>query len=258
MKTIKCINCNNEGHSSKECYLPIFSYGILCYYKHNNQIKYLMIQRKHSICFIEFVRGKYNIYNEKYIIKLIQNMSNKERDMLLTTDFDTLWKYLWSNFKPNSNIYGKEYLTSKQQYEKLKNGNILHSYIYSLNDKCVDTEWEFPKGRRWFSETPKECALREFCEETGMNKDNIKIQDTVVFDEIFAGYNNNLYQNVYFIAECINFNSDIIHNNDCVPNGEVSNIEWIPYDDVLLRIHEFHSERKDIFKKMDNFVCAQT
>ena len=39
----------------------------------------------------------------------------------------------------------------------------------------IETEWEFPKGRRNFQEKDLTCALREFEEETGCNKNSLKI-----------------------------------------------------------------------------------
>ena len=53
------------------------------------------------------------------------------------------------------------------------------NYLKSLIEKSItrwsETEWGFPKGRRNFQEKDLDCALREFEEETGMNKDNMVI-----------------------------------------------------------------------------------
>ena len=50
-----------------------------------------MIQRKDSLCYTEFLRGKYNINNDRYITKLINLMTGDEKNRILAVcDFDKL------------------------------------------------------------------------------------------------------------------------------------------------------------------------
>ena len=61
-----CNNCGNYGHIYKNCRHPILSYGIILYHKckFTDEIKIVMIERKDSLAYIEFLRGKYSsIYN---------------------------------------------------------------------------------------------------------------------------------------------------------------------------------------------------
>ena len=53
-----------------------------------NDIKYLMIQRKDSLSFMEFIRGKYDTTNIDYIKKLLTNMTISERNMILNYKFE--------------------------------------------------------------------------------------------------------------------------------------------------------------------------
>ena len=69
-----CNNCGEKGHVFKECPNPITSCGIIllnvkCLPTDHTQVKVLMVQRKHSMAFTEFVRGKYDIENIEYIKK---------------------------------------------------------------------------------------------------------------------------------------------------------------------------------------------
>ena len=59
-----CNNCGKLGHMSKECDKPITSYGVLLIVDIDKIPKIIMIQRKDSICYIELIRGKYNIDGE--------------------------------------------------------------------------------------------------------------------------------------------------------------------------------------------------
>ena len=46
MSKIICKNCNSVGHTYRDCPHPISSYGIICFTIIDNEIHYLMIQRK--------------------------------------------------------------------------------------------------------------------------------------------------------------------------------------------------------------------
>ena len=51
----------------------------------------------------------------------------------------------------------------------------LESLIAESNTNWKTPEWGFPKGRRNYQETDIKCAFREFYEETGYDKDSLKI-----------------------------------------------------------------------------------
>ena len=90
-KDIQCINCGTYGHTSKYCNFPTTSYGIICYKINGidiDTIKYLMIQRKDTLCYVEFIRGKYEIENKDYIIKLFERMTHHERELIRQNTFE--------------------------------------------------------------------------------------------------------------------------------------------------------------------------
>ena len=57
-KTI-CNNCGKQGHQFHQCKLPITSYGIILFRSSTNGIEFLMLRRKNSFGYIDFIRGKY-------------------------------------------------------------------------------------------------------------------------------------------------------------------------------------------------------
>ena len=72
LKQYFCNNCGITGHSFNKCKEPITSLGVISYkYTNNNEIRYLMINRKDSLGFVDFIRGKYNIRNIEYIKNII-------------------------------------------------------------------------------------------------------------------------------------------------------------------------------------------
>ncbi len=92
-----CNNCGNYGHVYNTCRHPILSYGIILFtVDPENVCRIIMVERKDSLSFIEFIRGKYkNHMNTDYIKLLVSRMTNEEKQKLLTNSFDELWKDLW-------------------------------------------------------------------------------------------------------------------------------------------------------------------
>ena len=73
VKHIYCNNCGIKGHLYKDCRKPVISCGNIIFRLDKDEPEILMIQRKDSLCYIEFLRGKYDIYNINYTLKLSPN-----------------------------------------------------------------------------------------------------------------------------------------------------------------------------------------
>mgnify|MGYP003326939511 CR=1 FL=1 len=69
-----CNNCGKQGHMFHQCKLPITSYGLIAFRYANNDIEYLMIRRKDSFGYVDFVRGKYRVDNIDGINLIFQNL----------------------------------------------------------------------------------------------------------------------------------------------------------------------------------------
>ena len=143
-----CNNCGKQGHVFNQCKRPISSNGIIAFRKRNNtnEIEYLMICRKDSLGYIDFLRGKYPLYNKEYILTLINEMTILEKQNLLNMDFDELWSSLWGDF------IGLQYRTVEkvakdifiQILRGIKNCDI-ESYNLETLIKESDTSWELPE-----------------------------------------------------------------------------------------------------------------
>jgi len=255
MRPQTCRNCGINGHLYKDCIRPIMSFGIICYKIENNVIKYLMVQRKDSLAFMEFIRGKYDVYDTKYIKELICYMTNEEKN-LISNDFDYIWNYAWYQ-NNNTNIkHTIEYLESKKKFSYLITNNILNNIFKDINNyNSQEQEWGFPKGRRKLKEANIDCAIREFCEETRISKNDIDIKNELdYFEEIFYGSNNILYKHVYYIAK-INKNVKLEIDNTCLDQvREIRALEWYNYDNVLKKIKKKNIERIEIFKLVDKIL----
>ena len=98
-----CNNCGKKGHGYYQCRLPIISNGIIAIRKNKetNNIEYLMIRRRHTLGFIDFMRGKYLVENKYYISNMIYQMTISEKDMLRTMAFDEVWVSVWGRDNNN-------------------------------------------------------------------------------------------------------------------------------------------------------------
>jgi ADP-ribose pyrophosphatase YjhB (NUDIX family) len=242
-----CNNCGKQGHQFHQCKLPITSYGIILFSSSTKGIQYLMIRRKNSFGYIDFIRGKYLQNNLEHLQSIFNEMSISERENIRDTDFEILWKNMWGNQEYS---YKGEEMASYKKFESLKQGIQIGSEIITL-DSLIDnattnwkeTEWEFPKGRRNYQEKDLDCALREFEEETGLLKKDIKIIENVIpFEEIFLGSNHKSYKHKYFLAYTDNANEDL----NRYQTTEVSKLDWKTLEECLESIRAYSLEKKQL------------
>ena len=250
-----CNNCGKPGHLFHQCKLPIISYGIIAFRYNNGEFQYLMICRKDSFGYIDFIRGKYSPYNIKQLLTTINEMSLEEKERILELPFDILWSKMWGEMNTQ---YKSEETSSKKKFELLKEGIYVDDMLYTLKDliemsnsSWKETEWEFPKGRRNPKEKDLECALREFEEETGISKNKLKVIENILpFEETFFGSNHKSYKHKYFLA-MIDNNEDYLHNFQV---SEVSNLQWKTIDECLNSIRPYHLEKKNLINNINKVL----
>lgn len=253
-----CNNCGKQGHTFHQCKNPITSYGIILFrFNMNNinnkedNIEYLMIRRKDSFGYIDFIRGKYSPYNIEHIEQIVNEMSISEKERIITLPFNILWEQMWGNV---ANIqYKNEEIISSKKFEIIKNGVQIENNIIKLEDivkkshtKWFETEWEFPKGRRNYQEKDLDCALREFEEETGISHNSISVVDNLLpFEELFIGTNHKSYKHKYFLAH-MNESDENQNNLLNYQLTEVSKLDWKSVNQCLESIRPYNLEKKQL------------
>lgn len=247
-----CNNCGKTGHIFQNCKKPIISTGIINFRKKNNETHYLMICRKDTLGYVDFLRGKYNLNNKSHILNLINEMTLIEKENLLNKNFDELWSELWGNFVGNQ--YRNEEKNSKDKFIKLKNKELidlnLENLIKESKTKWKTPEWGFPKGRRNNGENDINCAIREYIEETGHPKMSFEIiQNILPFEEIFTGSNFKSYKHKYYVAV-----SKTYADNNTFQKSEVSNMKWLTLEECLQVIRPYSFEKIEIIKKIDKIL----
>jgi len=258
-----CGNCGEEGHTYRRCLAPIMSLGVILYKVENGKIKYLMVQRRDTLGFVEFMRGKYNLENSKYIFELFKIMTESERIKILNNDFDYLWQNLWMN--KNLKKFQNEYNNSKKKFNILKKGIeidnkkisllIIHN---SVNIYWKTPEWGFPKGRRNLRETDLQCAKREFEEESGYTSESYVIHtelDPVI--ELFSGTNNIRYKHIYYIGRSLCDVNLTINKDNFNQASEISKIKWSEFDEAINSIRDYNIEKREVIKKVNELLSKK-
>ena len=259
-----CNNCGNVGHLYKHCKFPIMSYGVLLFHNNNEgNKKIIMVERKDTISYIEFMRGKYKtIYNIDYIKLLLSRFSNNEKERILKNTFEELWKSLWIHTETINYKIKKEYDKSYDMFQRLKNGLLyngeylsLEKLIESTKDTYELNEWEIPKGRRNNRETNKECAIREFCEETNLKKEMFSIINNLVpFTEEYTGINNVRYKHIYYIGIINELVELGIDKNNKEQYTEIKDIKWFNEKECLFHIRDYNISKKKVVQKFFHFL----
>lgn len=250
-----CNNCGKAGHLFHNCKHPITSIGFITFRLNDNKLQYLLIRRKHSLGFVEFMRGKYPLNNYTYLVNIFNEMSIEERNKIKNSSFQELWKYLWG--EQIGIQYRGEERVSSEKFELLKVG-IDNNKYYNLEDiinattsQWKETEWGFPKGRRNYQEKDLNCALREFEEETGYLRSDVRIvQNIVPYEEIFTGSNMKSYKHKYYLG----YIESKTKNTFEFQETEVSDLKWMTLDECIKKIRPYNLEKINILNKVNNVL----
>jgi 8-oxo-dGTP pyrophosphatase MutT (NUDIX family) len=257
-----CNNCGITGHTFNNCKYPITSVGIIAFrYNAEQQLEYLLIRRKDTIGYIEFMRGKYTLNNKIYVLNIISEMTRAEKTKLLTEAFDTLWFGLWGDCVCNQ--FRSEEKNARDKFEALKlgitinatTGTAVHFSLQSLiaetTTDWLEPEWGFPKGRHNNLEKDLACGLREFEEETGYPTHSIKIiQNILPYEEIFTGSNYKSYKHKYYLGH-IHFTQQPYKPYQ---ETEISKIAWCTYEEARRVIRPYNLEKLAMLAKINTVL----
>jgi 8-oxo-dGTP pyrophosphatase MutT (NUDIX family) len=249
-KVMYCNNCGGRGHIFKTCKDPITSCGILLLRKLNDEahVSVLMVRRKDSMAYMEFIRGKYDPTEPDYIKKLLSNMTISEQKLIETEQFDTLWSNLWGQGRDNHSL---EYDIAKSNYEEINRSKL----ISEARSIYLEPEWGFPKGRRSKGETDVECGQRECFEETNIPKEAYMVNENLCFTEIFTGTNNIKYKHIYYVAflkdqSFINLNPKLTN----MQKREVSAVAWKTLKECKNITRPHYVERKAMIGELERRI----
>jgi 8-oxo-dGTP pyrophosphatase MutT (NUDIX family) len=187
-------------------------------------------------------------------------MTKDEQNKILNMSFDDLWYGVWgesSSVKSHKNDYD----TSERKFATIK--DMLPQLISENPSKWLEPEWGFPKGRRNPHESDLNCAMREFQEETGLQRNEFSIiQNTFPISETFFGSNQVHYCHKYYIAICNKSVEVKMNMNNPHMAREIGAIKWCYLDEAISKIRPDNIEKREILLKagkiMRNFYPITT
>jgi 8-oxo-dGTP pyrophosphatase MutT (NUDIX family) len=244
------IRTYGKGKGKKE---PILSCGVICLKRIEDILHVLLIRRKDSLAYVEFVRGKYKPSDPHYIRELVDGMSKKERKAINNKEFIDLWREMW--ISKSYKRHRPEYEKSFHRFESIKE-NIREYIINHPENGWDEPEWGFPKGRPNKEESVIDCAMREFKEETGIPKEKLKILNNNEYEENYTGTNGISYKNHYVIGTCdeeyVGVNPRNYHQAK-----EVSAVKWVPLDDAYKYVRDTYPSRLMILKNASEWFIEK-
>ena len=246
-----CNNCGRQGHIFKTCKDPVLSCGILLIDKPTlpvttDDIRILMIRRKDSMSFAEFMRGKYDSDNIPYVSTLVKNMTLKEQASVASDSFESNWRQMWGDDRMTS-----DYIQSREKFNVLDRVSLMQNNISDY----TEPEWGFPKGRRMRGESDLNCAIREFDEETNIPRESFVVLKNMILTETFVGLNNVQYKHVYFVAlmkqpDMVNLSQKLTP----VQRREISGIGWKTFGEAMELVRPHHVERRGMLEQLKSVI----
>ena len=236
---------------------PIKSYGIVLFResRRSGGLEYLLVQRKTTMAYSEFIQGHYMNRGRDYIIKLLEGMTEDEQRTVLDSPFEALCQTYWMHSYRRSDADCKR--AKKAYVSLLDHGGIVE--LLGCAAACLpEREFGFCKGRRNnSSESEVDCALRELSEESGIDVAHVEVLDGKWAQETFDGGNGVNYYHKYFLAR-LRDGVDVPGRKIPAPGShayrEIASIEWFAADAVADKFCGWETRRK-AFEHMHQ--CAQ-
>lgn len=246
-----CNNCGARGHLFRTCRDPVLSCGIFLIDRptlpvRSSDTRVLMIRRKDSMSFAEFMRGKYDPTDIDYVSTLVQNMTLQEQCRIACEPFETLWKQLWGDDRTSP-----DFALSRDKFYRLDRISLMASNLSVYREP----EWGFPKGRRMRGESDMACATREFGEETNIPREAYIVLRNIILEETFMGLNGVKYRHIYFVAvlkspSLVNLNQKFTS----MQRREISGIAWKSFAEAESLIRPHHVERSDMLNRLKSAI----
>ncbi len=128
-------------------------------------------------------------------------------------------------------------------------------FLDNIQKTYNSNEWEIPKGRRKKYENNRDCAIREFKEETNISHDIYSLYKNIVpITEEYTSINGVRYKHVYYIGF---INKDIklfIDKENKDQYTEVKKVEWCSKDECIEKIRDYDETKKKIIEIFFDFL----
>lgn len=234
------------------------------------QYEVLMVNKRNTYAFIDFVCGKYNGLREAQ--RLFARTTMDEKLDIASMNFDQMWYRAWltdshsersAHFERCRNkFYATFICPHRTRYAGIiRNWEYKRDALRLMLDRApsVTRIWEIPKGRLRGPESDVECAVREFGEETGIKKTAYRIIPGWTRKNEITDCGAR-YTSQYFLATAT---ENIVPRVGLLTDSQISEIVDIRWVSAELAMHLPGCEAsrllvRDIIKTMKRAVSAQS
>jgi hypothetical protein len=202
---------------------------------------------------VEILLGHYELDNLGLLVRLIEDTTLPERQLIATGDFFRLYVNFWGRWNP---AHREKFKESKAKFDALRTGYHQHHYLYSW-DKLIrnaqsqyhEPVKEFPKGRKkrgHEQESDFDCALREFSEETKFQPSSyVLIPYTKPFLMTLVGMDGMTYENIFYVVK---FHRK--ENMEGRDSNETTGTVWLTYEEALKQMRPHEIPQRDLLQRV--------
>lgn len=271
---MQCINCGKAGHSRFKCFEPFTSYGVVLFHsaaplqlakidkkinvrasnKTNysllprvaalaERVRFLVVRKKHSYSFLEFVLGRYEPDDLEGLGSLFEHLTLPE--------LDTIERGTYDHCAQLCGVGALHYESSKAKFARVKQSPHFAKLRQLVH--YAEPEWGFPKGRKTPGEDNLQCALREFVEETDLRPEDLQLLDRVLpLAENYVGTDGHNYRHVYYLAQAAAAPARLHY---ALPDSvETSEVRWITVAEMHQCFRPYQREKRHILAELALFI----
>lgn len=148
------------------------SIGIIIIKINGTQPEALLVHKRCTYAFNEFIYGNYKSYSK--IETILEQMTTEELLDIWSLNFEQMWYRYCLNVNKQDIFYNKK--CAKFQSTFMHDGGIKLRKLIENTTIKGNLLWEVPKGRKLnIKETDINCAMREVEEETGIKKNQYNL-----------------------------------------------------------------------------------
>lgn len=200
----------------------------------------ILVRGRYSYEYSEFVHGRYSRKNIRAVEALFSAMSINERLTIYSLDFEKMWYLIWLTTTNQEELYHRKHAKFQSTWMQNDCGKRLRELIMTSQTTPTPlrqdggVRWEFPKGKRQSKHEPDiNCAIREFKEESGIDKRDY---------QILPGFKRRIsyvhmgvrYVNVYYVAVARRTLRPSLDLRALVQAAEVSEVRWMDIEQMRL------------------------
>jgi 8-oxo-dGTP pyrophosphatase MutT (NUDIX family) len=245
-----------------------FGISLVRFNEFHRRYEILIVKRRISYAFTDFVLGNYSLHNKIQIRNLFNKMTNDEKIEILKGDYENLYYRLYLQnppvvnnkinnvmdiFNPTKTSEMRNYLFRKHHYEKLyyENNGLYMKMLITNSASNNAVIYEIPKGRLHKNERPLDGAIREFTEETNFKRSLYTILDKPPIQTSYVSDNVKYYIRLYLAYT--NCQEEIKLRFNPQQISEISEIRWCGFNEIsMLNNHHLTNLSRQIFSVLSD------